>query len=179
MWPRRAERPGVRGLVALLALVLLLPGSALAETLVALPNTPATLTLADGWHRVRHSYKGIVEIFKHDGGSLLVVTRADVPNAEAWIDRKKQAYADKVENGIRAGVPGYKRLAKKLVDANGVPALDIEATRTGGATVVVRVLLFRTYAVSAAIEVPKGGNVTIARDVIKAFAPPANAPSAP
>ncbi len=165
--------------VACLGLFALLAGPAQAETLVALPKTPATLTLPDGWHRVRHSYKGIVEIFKHDGGALLVVTRADVPNAPAWIESKKQAYADEVESGIRAGVPGYKRTDRKLVDANGVPALDIEATRSGDATVVVRVLLFRTYAVSAAIEVPKGGNVTLARDAIKAFTPPANPPPAP
>lgn len=165
--------------IACLGLFVLLVGAAQAETLVALPNTPATLTLPDGWQRVRHTYKGIVEIFKHDGGALLVVTRADVPNAPAWIESKKQAYADEVEKGIRAGVPGYKRLAKKLVDVNGVPALDIEAKRSGDATVVVRVLLFRTYAVSAAIEVPKGGDIALARDVIKAFAPPMNPPLAP
>lgn len=173
---RRVARIAPLGLVASLALLV---GSARAETLVALPKTPATLTLPDGWQRVRHSYKGIVEIFKHAGGALLVVTRADVPNAPAWIERKKQAYADEVERGIRAGVPGYKRLARKLVDVNGVPALDIEAKRSGDATVVVRVLLFRTYAVSAAIEVPTGGNIALAREVIKAFAPPVNPPPAP
>jgi hypothetical protein len=155
-----------------LVVVALLVGVAHAETLVALPNSKATLTLGDGWKRQTHTFKGIVEIFKHDAGALLVVTRADVPNPDAWVADKKQAYVDKVEAGIKASVPGYKRLAKKVVDANGVPALDLETKRDGGSTIVIRVLLFRTYSVSAAIEVPKGGDVAAARAITKAFAPP-------
>jgi hypothetical protein len=156
---------------ALLALVLC-AGSAHADTLIEIPKSKATLTVDARWTRVAHTYKGVVEIFKHDNGSLLVITRADVPNPDAWVAEKKQAYADEVEKGIRKSVPGYKRVAKKLVDANGIPALDLEAKRDGGATVVVRVLLFRTYAVSAAIEVPKAADVAIARAVVKGFAPP-------
>lgn len=163
-------------LASALVLVALLVGSLRAETILALPNSKATLTLGDGWNRVKHTYKGIVEIFKHEGGSILVVTRADVPNPDAWIAEKKQAYVDKVEAGIKVGVPGYKRLAKKIVDANGVPALDLETKRDGGSTVVIRVLLFRTYSVSAGIEVPKGGDLTMARAVLKTLAPPKDPP---
>jgi len=155
-----------------LVVLALLAGSARAETIVSLLNSKATLTLGDGWNRQKHTFKGIVEIFKHDNGATLVVTRADVPNPDAWLADKKQAYIDKVEAGIKAGVLGYKRIAKKIVDANGVPALDLETKRDGGSTVVIRVLLFRTYAVSAAIEVPKGGDVASARAAVKTFAPP-------
>ena len=53
-----------------------------------------------------------------------------------------------------------------------MPALDLEARREGGATVVVRVLLFRTYAIALAIGVPKGGELKSARGIAAAFAPP-------
>jgi hypothetical protein len=152
--------------------VALLAPAAHAETLVEVPKSKATLTLADGWNRVTHTHKNIVEIFKHDTGALLVLTRADVPNPDAWVADKKQAYADQVEKGIKASVRGYKRLAKKLGDANGVPALDLEAKRDDGAIIVVRVLLFRTYAVSVAIEMPKGADLALARTAVKTFTPP-------
>ena len=159
-------------MIRIVVVLALLCGAAHAETIVSLPNSKATLTLGDGWNRVKHSFKGVVEIFKHDNGATLVVTRADVPNPDAWVADKKQAYVDKVESGIKASVPGYKRLAKKVIDANGVPALDLEAKRDGGSTIVLRVLLFRTYSVSAAIEVPKGVDVAAARTIVKTFAPP-------
>ncbi len=164
----------IRGALAaaLVALVLALAGAARADTVVELPKTKTTLTLPDGWNRVSHAYKGIVEIYKHDNGSVLVVTRADVPNPDAWVADKKQGYVDQVEKGIQQGVPGYKRLSKKLVDANGIPALDIEAKRTGDATVITRVLLYRTYSVSLGIEVPKGVDVAAARAIVKTFAQP-------
>ncbi|HEY5924349.1 MAG TPA: hypothetical protein VIV11_21880 [Kofleriaceae bacterium] len=161
-------------MIRALVVVALLATAAPAETVIELPKTKATLTLADGWTRTPppRADRAIVEIYKHDKGALLVVTRADVPNPDAWVAEKKQAYVDQVEKGIKASVPGYKRIAKKLVDANGVPALDLEAKREGGAIVVVRVLLFRTYALSLAIEVPKGGDVATARALVKTFAPP-------
>jgi hypothetical protein len=161
-----------------IAVVALVVVSARAETIVELPKTKATLTLADGWARVATTpAQKVVELFKHDKGHLLAITRADVPNPDAWTSEKKQAYADQVEKGIKGKVPGYKRVAKKLGDANGVPALDVEAKRSDGAIVVVRVLLFRTYALSVAVEVPKGGDIAIARDVIKTFAPPKEPPA--
>ena len=153
---------------ALLA-VALLCGAAHAEV-VDLPKTKTTLTLGDEWKAVRAS--GVVAAYKTDAGATLAVTRAEVPNPDAWKSEKKQAYADEVEKGIKASIAGYKRIAKKLVDANGVPALDVEAKRDSGAIVVVRVLLFRTYALSLAIEVPKGGDVAVARTIAKAFTPP-------
>lgn len=158
-------------------LALLLAGSAHAETLVEFPKTKVQLTLGDGWQAV--TAPSLVAAYKHDAGLVLAVTRADVPNPDAWVAEKKQAYADKVEAGIKAKLPGYKRLAKKLTDANGIPALDVEARREGGAIVVVRVLLFRTYALSLAVEVPKGGDLALARSVVKTFAPPKEPPPSP
>jgi hypothetical protein len=141
-----------------------------AETLIELPKTKARLELPDAWKAT--PMPGLVAVYKDDRGAVLAVTRADVPNPDAWKSETKQAYADKVERGIRKGIAGYKRTSKKLATVGGVPALDVEATRTGGATVIVRVLLFRTYALSLAIEVPKGGNVAGARAIAQAFAPP-------
>ena len=163
-------------MIRALVLVVLLAGPARAETVIDLPKTKVQLVLDDAWTRIAN--KDAV-LFKHAAGALLAVTRADVPNTDAWIAEKKQAYADGVERGIKAKIPGYKRVAKKLVDANGVPALDVEAKREGGAIVVMRVLLFRTYALSIAIEVPKGGDAAIARALTKTFAPPKQPPPAP
>lgn len=147
-------------------------GVARADTQVELPETLARLVLDDGWHRIATHGAQPVAAFRHGGGLVLAVTRADAPNPDAWIGARKQAYADAVERGIRAALPGSQRVGKQLVDAAGIPALDVEARREDGATVVVRVLLFRTYALSLAIEVPPGGDVALAREVTSGFAPP-------
>jgi hypothetical protein len=155
--------------LAALVLVALVAMPAAAET-IALPSSTAKLVLPDGWTAVKAP--GVVAAYRTEGGAVLAVTRASVPNPDAWRAQTRAAYADKVERGIRAGIPGYKPTAKKLVEASGMPALDIEATRDGGATVLVRVLLFHTYALSLAIEVPRGGDLAAARAIIQAFAPP-------
>jgi hypothetical protein len=144
-------------------------GSARAETLVELPRTKARIELPDAWKS--SPAVGLVAVYKDDRGAVLAITRADVPNPDAWRSETKQAYADKVERGLGARIPGYKRRSKKLVTAGGIPALDVEATREGGATVIVRVLLFRTYALSLAIEVPSKGDLSRARAIAQTFAP--------
>jgi hypothetical protein len=143
-----------------------------ADTLYELRKTKATLELGDSWQKT--AVPGVVASFNHAAGSVLAVTRADVPNADAWRDeaKVKQAYADTLERGIRARIPGFKRVRKKLGNANGVPALDIEATRDTGATVIVRLLLFRTYALSLAIEVPPRGDIASARVIASKFVAP-------
>lgn len=170
---------------ALLAAALAL-GSALApardaaaDTLIDLPKTTAQLTLPDGWTRAPKPPAGTVEVAKQPAGHVLVVMRAEVPNPDAWVSDKKQAYADKVERGIKSKIAGYKRLAKKLGDANGIPALDVEAKREDGAIIVVRVLLYRTYALSVAVEVPAKADLEVARAVVKAFGPPKEATPTP
>lgn len=157
---------------ALLAAALAFGGVARADTVIELPKTSAQLTLPDGWTRTPKPPAGTVEVAKHTAGHVLVVMRADVPNPDAWVSDKKQAYADKVERGIKAKVAGYKRLAKKLGEANGIPALDVEAKRDDGAIIVVRVLLYRTYALTLSVEVPPKADVEVARAVVKSFAPP-------
>lgn len=146
-----------------------------AETVVELPKTTARLELPDGWQT--RPAPGIVAGYSDARGALLAVTRSDVPNPDAWKSETKQAYADEVERGIRSRIPGYKRLRKKLATVAGVPALDVEAKRDGGATVIMRVLLFRTYALSLAIEVPKGADVAGARAIAASFEPPKSADS--
>jgi len=155
--------------LALLAFVALV-SLASADTLIELPKTKARLELPDSWKAT--PTPGLVAVYKDDKGAVLAVTRADVPNPDAWKSETKQAYAEKVERGLRKGIAGYKRTSQKLSTAGGVPALDVEATRTGGATVIIRVLLFRTYAISLAIEVPKGGDLAGARAIPKGVPPP-------
>lgn len=158
-------------MIRALVVLALCCATASAQTLVELPKTKARLELPDGWTPM--AVDGVVTAYKHTNGSVLVVSRADVPNPDAWKSETKQAYADQIERGIKAGIPGYKRIRKKLVSANGIPALDIEARREGGATVIVRVLLFRTYALSLGIELPKGAAIAEARAIAAAFTPPA------
>jgi hypothetical protein len=158
---------------ALFALLLLLaPLRAQAED-VELPKTLAHLQLPDGWKATRA--QGLVAAYKRDDGALLAVTRADVPNSDAWSKKKaeRDAYADQVAAGVKTAMTGTKKLTKKLGEMNNVPALDCEGTKDG-APVLVRVLLFRTYALSLAIELPKSADTKAmkdARDILAKFGP--------
>src|SRR6478752_4315289 len=132
---------------------------------VDIPKSTAHLSVPDDWKAVRGT--PLVAAYKRDDGALLAVTRADVPNADAWKPEAKKAYADTVFAGIKASMPTAKRLTKKLGEYNGVPALDVEGTREGK-PIVIRVSLFRTYALSVAIE---GADLKIARDIATKFRP--------
>ena len=160
-----------RALIALLLLGLL-PSAARAQD-IEFPKTVAHLMLPDDWKAAR--VPGIVAAYKRDDGALLAVTRADVPNPDAWAKEKakREAYADQVAAGVKAAMTGTKKLTKKLGEMNNVPALDCEGTKDG-APVLVRVLLFRTYALSVAIELPKGADAKAlkdARDILAKFGP--------
>jgi hypothetical protein len=155
---------------AVLACVLAATTPALADD-VALPKTKAVLHVPARWRRVDTT--DLVAAYKHDDGSVLAVTRAQVPNPDAWIAKKKAAYADQVERGA---LRGLKRTAKKLGETNGIPALDLEARRDDGSALVLRILLYRTYALSVAIEVPKGVSLQDARTIATAFGPPPEKP---
>jgi hypothetical protein len=156
---------------ALLAL-LLLASTAEAED-VELPKTLAHLQLPDGWKATRAP--GLVAAYKRDDGALLAITRADVPNSDAWSKdkAKREAYADRVSAGVKAAMTGTKKLTKKLGEMNNVPALDCEGTKDG-APVLVRVLLFRSYALSLAVELPTSADakaLQAARDILAKFGP--------
>jgi hypothetical protein len=130
---------------------------------VELPRTLAHLVIADGWKAVRA--QGLVAAYKRDDGALLAITRADVPNPDAWSKEKpkREAYSDQVAAGVKASLAGTKKLTTKLGETNGVPALDCEGTKDG-APVLVRVLLFRTYALSLAIELPPSAGAKALED---------------
>ena len=145
-----------------------------AAEVITLPNTKATVTLGAEWKPI--TAPSLVAAYRADGGLVLAITRARVPNIDAWRSKTRDAYVDEIERGVAAKVPGYKRVSRSIGDANGVPVLDLEAKRTGGATVVIRVLLYRTYALALAIEVPRKGDVAAARAVTKSFASPGRAP---
>jgi hypothetical protein len=136
---------------------------------VTLPNTKAKFHVGPEWKSI--AKPGLVAAYKTDAGATLAVTRAQVPNPDAWRSKTREAYVDLVERGLRDKVPGYRRLARRIGEAHDVPAVDLEARRDGGATLVFRVLLFRTYALTLAIEVPPGGDVGGARAVATSFSP--------
>jgi hypothetical protein len=156
---------------ALLAL-LLLTASAHAQD-VELPKTTAHLILPDDWKAT--PAPSIVAAYKRDDGAILAVTRASVPNSDAWAKEqaKREAYAEQVAVGVKAAMTGTKKFSKKLGEMNNVPALDCEGTKNG-VPVLVRVLMFRTYALSLAIELPKGADAKAladARDILAKFGP--------
>lgn len=142
----------------------------LALLAVALPNTKATFSLDEAWKP--RAAPGIVVAYRGPRGETLAVTRAQVPNADAWREKTRTKYVDEVERGAVAAVMGGKRLARKTGEANTVPTLDLEIRRADGATIVIRYLLFRTYALALAIEVPRGGAVAEARTITQSFTPP-------
>jgi len=145
-----------------------------AAEVIALPNTKATVTLGPEWNPI--AAPSLVAAYRTESGLVLAVTRARVPNIDAWRAKTRDAYVDEIERGVTARIPGYKRLARTLGDANGVPVLDLEARRKDGATIVIRVLLYRTYALALAIEVPRKGDLAAARAVTTSFANPARVP---
>lgn len=120
--------------------------------------------------------RGLVIGYRGGGGIVLAVTRAQVPNVDAYRTPARDAYVDQIERGLAARVTGYRRVSRRFAEQRGTPALDLEARRADGATIVVRVLLFWTYALSLAIEVPPGGDAKTAREIAAKFAPPAAPP---
>ena len=101
-------------------------------------------------------------------------------------DMQERLYAADPRNVVRVvlsragGDAGYAEagatfrewLETGVLAADRRPALDLEVKRDGGATIVVRVLLFWGHALALAIEVPPGADVRLARTVAASFAPP-------
>jgi hypothetical protein len=114
----------------------------------------------------------LVIAYKSPSGLVLVVTRGQVPNTSAWIPASKAAYVAEIEKGALAAVPGAKKLAGKLGDATGIPAVDLELRRSDGSMIVTRILLYRTYAIAATVDVPVGGSLAEARQITTRFAAP-------
>lgn len=142
-----------------------------AAEVIALPHTKATVTLAAAWKPV--AAPALVAAYRTDTGLVLAVTRAQVPNPDAWRATTRQAYVDEIERGVSSRIRGYKRLARTLADVHGIPAFDLEARRADGATIVLRVLLFRTYALTVAVECPRTTDLAAVRAITRSFAVPA------
>jgi hypothetical protein len=135
-----------------------------------LPNTKATIDLPSAWKPA--SAANVVLGATGPTSEILAVTRSAVPNPDAWRPKKRDAYVDQLEKGVAAKIKGYRRVAKKVGETNTVPTLDLEAKRDDGATIIVRILLFRTYALSLAIEVPKRASPNAARAIVQTFGAP-------
>lgn len=140
---------------------------------VKLPNTRAVIDVPATWAASPAPAYPIVAGYRGPGGVIAAVTRAQLPNPEAYRAAARDAYAERIERGLAAGVPGYRRIARRLGEQHGTPVLDLEGRRGDGATVIVRVALFWTYALALAIEVPPGADAAAARAVASRFGPPA------
>lgn len=100
----------------------------------------------------------ITSVTRQAGATVVVATRLDVPNTEAWRERTRAAHVDAIVAGF-AAAPGYKLLARKLgrLGGAGVPTLDLSFRRRGPVdteVVAVRVLLFRTMTIAAIAASP-------------------------
>lgn len=155
----------IRALLALVAVA-----QVAHADVVAVPNTKVTIDLPSTWKTVEAA--GVVLGAKGPASEVLAITRAQVPNPDAWRPKKRDAYIDQIEKGVGAKVKGYKRVSRKISETNTIPTVDLEAKREDGATIVMRILLYRTYALSLAIEVPRRESVKAARAVASTFVPP-------
>ncbi len=150
---------------ALVALALL-AGTAHADV-IDLPDTYAELTLdTRTWHAI--PTPGLVAAYTNDKKDIIAITRTQVPNIDAWRTKTRDAYVDQIEKGLVGA--GYKPTSKKLTTIEGVPVLDVEASHKRG-PLILRVILFRTYALSFAMEGPRMSR-TAARGIAKTFVPP-------
>ncbi len=143
-----------------------------ADETIALPRSKAVLQLPAGWTKLDAP---LVVAYRSRAGQVLAITRAQVPNFDAWRDATRASYVEQIERGALAAVPGQRKLARKLGVANGVPALDLELGRSDGTTLVIRTLLFRSYTLALAIEVPAGASkpaLDEARGIAATFSPP-------
>ncbi|MFN0246259.1 MAG: hypothetical protein ACKV2T_05090 [Kofleriaceae bacterium] len=169
-----------------------LVGPARADV-IDLPETRAELTLdVRVWRAVTTAHatagttSGLVAAYATDR-ELLAITRAQLPNIDAWRAKHRDAYIEQIERGLVNA--GYKPSGRKLTTIEGVPVLDLEATPSGTATsspsnasgsssaprkrqpIVLRVILFRTYALSLALEGPRSSRTKL-RAIAKTFVPP-------
>ena len=83
----------IRAIIVIAALV----ATASADDVV-LPQTKAKLAVTAGWHAMPTTT--VVAGYRSDRGAILAVTRAQVPNPDAWRSRTRAAYVDQVERGI-------------------------------------------------------------------------------
>ena len=155
---------------ALVVGLVMLASVARADQVITLPRTKATLRLPAAFTRVERPR--VVAGFRDPHGVLVAVTRAGVPNPEAWRAKTRDAYLEQIERGVLASIGGGKRLARSTAPVAGIPTLDLEVRRDDGATIVIRILVFRTYALGLAIELPRKASLDEARAIAKAFAPP-------
>jgi len=157
----------VARLHALVVAIVVASATPAAAELISLPRTKATISLGGEWKPI--AAPGLVAAYRTGGGLVLAITRAQVPNIDAWRSKTREAYADEIERGVTSRLPGYRRISRALREVEGVPALDLEARRKDGATIVIRILLFRTYALALAIECPRRSDVAVARAVATTF----------
>jgi hypothetical protein len=153
------------------ALLLLVAIAAHADAeVLALPSTKATIDLPIAWKPT--SAPNVVLGATGPADEILALTRSAVPNPDAWRPKKRDAYVEQIEKGVAAKIKGYRRVTKKVGETNTIPTFDLEAKRDDGATILVRVLLFRTYALSLAIEVPRRVSPNAARAIVQSFTAP-------
>lgn len=136
--------------------------------LVAIAGQPAQVEPTEAWHEAAtpDAADGPVLVLRSDDGGVLAVTVAMSPNADAWRDSRREAWLAAVIDGFRAQ-PGVKVKSAKKLTVKGVPTIDLALVRDGK-PVEVRVLLFRTRTIAAAVE---GVSASAGAAAIRALVP--------
>ncbi len=150
---------------------------------IDLPETPAQLALGEPWEAVElpaltapadaigparlvalYREAATAQVRRDDAALSLVVVRFDAPNPRAWRDSTRAAYVAEIEASLHGACApggaserscrGFKVQKRATFESELVPGLELSGKDQGGATRLVRVLFFRTYAIVAAVEVP-------------------------
>jgi hypothetical protein len=140
----------------------------LLASLIAIAGQPAQVEPTDAWTEATapDAADGPVLVLHTDAGGLMAITVAMSPNADAWRDSKKAAWIAAVIDGMRAQ-PGVKVKSAKPITVKGVPCIDFALIRDGK-PVAVRLLLFRTRTIAAAVE---GVSASAGAAAIRALVP--------
>lgn len=157
---------------ALVAVAGLLLAQAARADVIKLPATRATLELdVATWTAVTPDVQHGLVLGYTQPNATLVIARAPVPNPAAWRAKTRDAYVDQIERGLAASIIGYQRTARTIGEVGGVPMFDLEARGAGTTAFAIRVLMFRTYALTLVVEVPRAA-LAPARAITRSFGVP-------
>ena len=115
------------------------------------------LELPSGFAAVSRTAEGTVASYRDNKrGIRLSIARVSYPNRAAW--RKKKAFFESVEAGVKDAVTDYKRLSRKRLKLGRVPAMDLWLSREAEDDTdiaAVRFVFFRTYTVVLSVAMTR------------------------
>jgi hypothetical protein len=128
------------------------------------------LEVPAGWQRAQ-APAGSLAAWRARDGALMVVTRLDFPNRDAW--RRKKPFFDQVERGVREESRSYRRIRQRRHRLGRVPAMDLEFSRASDShpAVVMRFVFFRHYTLVLSLGAAGEDRRRALRAVAETFAP--------